>query len=281
MGLIRKFKRATHRWVLDLIHEPGWSPGVDRLLAGMHAFILRLARISLPGIGSGRAVRNTKSIWLPIRQGILVFGAVASLGFLTAAVSRPVWISTASQPGPFPSEVVLAGHRSLEPGQGDTSIARFPRAEAATRYDIDMDGRVVTVEVRYFRHAAGNVAGYTQARLEHSPTFQIRNRTGIGQYAWFVQNDELFLTACIDIRGVATFQPAAFDKNRRLHDRDLMRTARWIFGLGPLEDRRAVWTLISLQLSEMGSADALSLLEPLLVDTAVQWRDQWTARAQE
>jgi cyanosortase A-associated protein len=278
MAIFRNIKRETRRWFLDLIHEPGWSPGVARVGAAIHASIVRLARISMPGLGSSDAWRDAgRSVWVPIRQILLTCSAVASVGVLIALVSHPLWASTGPQLNPFPAEMILGGLRPVDPAPREPEVARSPRAEAVARYEYSFgsEGRPLTVEVRFFQQAKGDVASYTQARLEHRPALQLRTRIGLGEYAWFEHDHRLWLTACVDIHGLATVQPGAFDRNRRLHDRHWMRSVRWIFGLGPLEDRRAMWTLISLQSDATSSPEALNLLEQVLFDTALLWRDNW------
>jgi cyanosortase A-associated protein len=249
--MIRRIKRTFKRWVSALVHSSDWSldslPGVVRC----RGWLLRLAQVSTRW-GVGTSLTRWKRAWLPICGGVrqLALGSTAlvSVGLVAVVMFQPVRLPGRTESYQFPDPPILSGWELVDASRDPGDVPRAPRAQAISRYSYAKDQWTLDVEVRYFAEANGDVVGYAQARLDVLPAVQFIGQAGLGNYILFEHADQLWLSACIDPRGVVTASRAQFRHNRRVQDRTMPRLLAWIFGVGRLEDRRVVWTLMAIPL---------------------------------
>jgi cyanosortase A-associated protein len=259
----RRSQRTIKRWFSQLVHSD-WSldrlPGV-MLLRGL---LLRLSQISMRG-GVGTSLSNWKQAGLPVWWRVRLLGlcstALLSVVLLAAVVSRPLWHSGPPEPYRFPDPPHLNGWQLIDASTDASGLPRSPRAQAIARHVYAQEQFSLNVETRYFADANGDVAGYTQARLAVLPGVRYTGQPGVGNYIVFEHADQLWLSACIDSRGLVTVKPTQFSHNRRVQDRTLPRLLAWLFGLGPLEDRRAIWTLLAMPLAAEEREETLEQME--------------------
>jgi cyanosortase A-associated protein len=208
-----------------------------------------------------------------LRQLMLGCAGLASIVLLGAVALAPVWQSAPTD-FQFPEPPVLVGWQLTDSRIGTREVPRTPRAEAVARYDYRDERRLlIEIEVRRFKEATGDVAGYARARLDVTPGVERGERAGLGDYVLFEHEQKLWLSACIDTQGMVTATPAQFDHNRRLKDRTVVRLAAWMAGRAPLEDRRAAWVLIAAPLAAGEREALLGKLEGVLSELALWCRD--------
>ena len=97
----------------------------------------------------------------------------------------------------------------------------------------------------------------------------------IGFYAAFTYQDQAYLSACINPRGISTVTQEQFNDNAsdRALDRDVIIS--WLLGQTDLRDRRCLWTLISTPITtDSNLQDTNQKLEKIWIS----WYEWWKPR---
>ncbi len=195
-----------------------------------------------------KTIPHSSQVW---RLGLLAVMLSGALGVLGRAIATPK--TTAADPVPsFPLSIPV---HSGQFAQTDavTSEKGVVLGQQYTYQPSDApNGPPITTEVRE-EPGDGNVSRFlfvhTPIRTANS-TLQIRFQKDAGYYGVLTHEGKAYLSACINPRGGSTVTEQQFTQNRYRYDLNIGRLLPWIAGQESLLDRRCLWTLMSIPLTQ-------------------------------
>lgn len=237
----------------------------------------------------------SQDLWKSVRLGLLAVtfvGAIAILGKAIATPPAPKDTTASAKATPLATTVPLTGWQPTgsEPIQPEPPKADAPvnRSEAdfqvAQRYQYRQNQTKLDVELRYMLGDGNNsrfLFVYTPIRAANA-NLQQRTLQGVGSYGILAHQGRAYLSACVNPRGESTVTEQEFKQNSNQHDLKPDRVLPWIMGQAPLLDRRCLWTLMSVPLSDAPTPaelnDAFKTLETAWADWHQWWRSNYPAR---
>lgn len=107
------------------------------------------------------------------------------------------------------------------------------------------------------------------------PTLSIRQQAGVGFYGVYVYQQQAYLDACINERGISTFTAEQFSQNRKHYELQFNRLLSHLFtGTPPLRERRCLWSHLSIPLKGASPEAAYNNLETIWF----YWYTWWSSR---
>ena len=234
------------------------------------------------------------SPWLSREQSFIALLALAIATALIHSI-QPKSNPTANRDYEFPAIVPLQGWSSdpqqmggeigiEDEGNAGTS-AIFPTGTevASARYVYVSDTSLLnhrqqpavelTIDMRYFTNSNGDAKSYI-----HQSSGDVRSslqyRADVGSYGLYTDGDGAYATACINPAGGSTVLSDDYRSNRYRHDFSLSRIWNWALGRSAIQDRRCLWTHLSLPHDGFESPDSTAeILETAWLD----WFHWWTA----
>ncbi|TYQ30342.1 cyanoexosortase A system-associated protein [Pseudanabaena sp. UWO310] len=218
------------------------------------------------------------------RMGLLMVLVSGSL----LVFGRSVIDSTIGKPTPFTFPEQIA----LEPTQTQTKLEAQgdivdpkeffgqPKYLFGKKYKYSLDGIPIDIDLRYAVGSEGDlyyyIKGVTNIEIsEEDLRKQSIRKDPIGFYATFTKQDRVYLTACINPRGISTVTSEQFNDNAssRVMDRDIL--IGWLLGQKDLRDRRCLWTLMSAPITSESDLHATS---QKLEKVWISWYEWWKPR---
>jgi cyanosortase A-associated protein len=155
-----------------------------------------------------------------------------------------------------------------------------PRYLSGQKYQYLIDDIPVEISLRYLIGTEANlfilIKELGNINLKEDELSQkIVRKDPIGFYAIFPYQNRLYLTACINPRGISTVTQEQFNDNTsdRALDREVIIS--WLLGQKDLRDRRCLWTLISTPIkAESDLKDTNQKLEKIWIS----WYEWWKPR---
>ncbi|WP_181357667.1 cyanoexosortase A system-associated protein [Stenomitos frigidus] len=187
----------------------------------------------------------------PARMAVLVLSFSGALLVLGKAIVVPKAAET--QPSyALPATVPLSDWQTAS----SESLQPMPEAIAGQAYQYRHSDQSLKVELRYMT-GDGDVNRFL---FVHTPIRQENNRLvlkyqpSIGFYGVLPYQGRAYLSACMNPRGESTVTAQQFVQNLRTHDLIPARLLPWLTGQQPLLDRRCLWTLMSVPVTQADSA---------------------------
>lgn len=190
------------------------------------------------------------------------------------AANRPV------KPLNFPERLALTGWES-----GETEPLRETRPQADAVYNRVRSGQSyryfqagipLELELRYMITTSGDIHSYLRSQgLFPEAGFQhqeIRELPEIGTYKLFADQQQAYLSACINPDGSSTVTAEQFQRNRLVHDLRPHRLLPWLVGRASLPDRRCLWVHLSTPLQGDSRQVSYQRLEKAWQQGYPQWR---------
>ncbi|WP_040687642.1 cyanoexosortase A system-associated protein [Pseudanabaena biceps] len=210
---------------------------------------------------------------------VLVSGSLLVFG-------RSVIDSTIGKPTPFtfPEQITLEPDQTKLEAQGDIVDPKEffgqPKYLFGKKYKYSLDGMPIDIDLRYAVGSEGDlyyyIKGVTNIEIsEEDLRKQSIRKDPIGFYATFTRQDRVYLTACINPRGISTVTSEQFNDNAssRVMDRDIL--IGWLLGQKDLRDRRCLWTLMSTPITSESDLHATS---QKLEKVWISWYEWWKPR---
>jgi cyanosortase A-associated protein len=154
----------------------------------------------------------------------------------------------------YPERIELTSAQPLPPDLpvqiiDEQKFYNKPKYLSGHRYKYVFDGININIDLRYAYRTNGDVFLFLRelAKIDFD-TDKMRSQVSkndLGYYFTFEHQDRLYLTACINPRGVSTVTTEQFEDNasERALDGDVLMS--WLLGQKDLRDRRCLWTLMS------------------------------------
>ncbi len=174
----------------------------------------------------------------------------------------------------FPEKILLPQWQSsTNPPLSEKPTSHHPELIAQKNYRYIQNNLTLDVEISYLKD--GNVVKFIQDNTSTITPPVVRQQQGIGYYGYGVdQKQRAYLSACINSQGSTTFTDEQFNKNRYLHDTQPQHLLSWLLGEEQLQDRRCLWTHLSIPLKHSTPEAAYQVLEKAWFS----WYQWWCPR---
>jgi cyanosortase A-associated protein len=220
-----------------------------------------------------------------LRFGLLAVLASGSL----LIFGRSLLDNSIGKPTPliFPDKIELAQAqlkvsqiKPTEPIVDTKSFFGQPKFMTGSRYEYLVDDLPVSIDLRYAVGTDGDlyvlVKELTEAKIDEDQ-FRLKSvrKDPIGYYFVFDYQNRLYLTACVNPRGISTVTREQFDDNAssQILNRDVL--IGWLLGQKDLRDRRCLFTLISTPLTT--NSDRQEVTQKL-EKVWISWYEWWKPR---
>ena len=216
--------------------------------------------------------------WKPVRISLLAI----TLGGVLLVAGKLVFYPSAGNnivtPFELPESVPLADWKLNK--SAPLEISDNSGLKAARKYEYQKNSIALEIEMRYAVDTIGDVEGMMKGHtiLKSSPgKLALASTQGAGFHGILQQQNRLYLSSCINPRGPATVTSQQFRYNRNTSDWQPNRILFWLLGRVNIQDRRCLWTQMSVPLDKTTPEDAQKILE----NAWVSWHGWWQPRFPE
>ncbi|RUR79688.1 cyanoexosortase A system-associated protein [Chlorogloeopsis fritschii PCC 9212] len=105
---------------------------------------------------------------------------------------------------------------------------------------------------------------------------QPRYVKGVGYYTLYSDNNQAYLTACINPRGGSTVTSTQFMQNRYKYDVTWSRILPWVLGKEVLREDSCIWTQLSVPLQGVAASNIYPILELIWNENYIAWQSLFT-----
>ncbi|WP_017326522.1 cyanoexosortase A system-associated protein [Synechococcus sp. PCC 7336] len=220
--------------------------------------------------------------WNPLQTPVLATVLLAIAVTAIQTLNRPQLQSVAVPSYIYPEVVPLPGWQEIPARAAETPPTLFPppsphapsgEVVASTQYLYRHDTTILTIDTRYLINTNGQLKDYI-SELSGTLWSALRERDNVGHYGLFTDGDRAYISACLNPRGGSTVTSDRFRQNRYLYDFRPARIAAWVVGRDTIQDRRCLWTTLSVAIADYAS---LSQAERDLETAWFDWFAWWTA----
>ncbi|MEG4392414.1 cyanoexosortase A system-associated protein [Microcoleus sp. BROC3] len=216
--------------------------------------------------------------WKPVRISLLAI----TLGGVLLVAGKLVFYPSAGNnivtPFELPESVPLADWKLNK--SAPLEISDNSGLKAARKYEYQKNSIALEIEMRYAVDTIGDVEGMMKGHtiLKSSPgKLALASTQGAGFHGILQQQNRLYLSSCINPRGPATVTSQQFRYNRNTSDWQPNRILFWLLGRVNIQDRRCLWTQMSVPLDKTTPENAKKILE----NAWVSWYGWWQPRFPE
>jgi len=219
-----------------------------------------------------------------IRIPLLVALCLSSLGTLIKILWLDQSISTRETTSIFSEEIALSGwrFRDVQPlldAAGEPLTEKNP-AEllAAGTYIYQQDDYHLKIDMHYLIHLDPNLRNLMlkyEKETPKTPFISTIQENEFGSYSLFTEQDNAYLSSCINPRGETTVTAAQFTQNRYTYDLKVDRLIPILLGQTTLQDARCLWVHMTLPINpEQSQEETFQTLETTWAD----WYETWQPR---
>ncbi len=187
-------------------------------------------------------------------------------------------------PAYIPDTISLNGWQqisatSLNNQKSDTATTPdFQQMLSNKQYKYVKNNQQLEIQMRYFVNTRGEpnpfLSQQTKIPVKDSQK-NIKKLDGIGYYEMRIEEQQAYLTACINPRGGSTVTSTQFIHNRYTNDFTLSRVLPWVLGKEVLKDDRCIWAQLSTPLNGTTAMDAYQILESVWAANYSTWQSQF------
>ena len=211
-------------------------------------------------------------MWKQIRislLGITFSSVILVLG--NVMLSPTIDLHTVS-PFVFPEEVPLPQWQQSTSASLPQLNGNHPELIAQKHYQYTQNNLLLDTEMRYLTD--GDVPKFIHDYTSISSSAVVHQLKGVGYYGLGVDQQRAYLSACINPQGNSTFTYEQFNKNQELLEKHPQHLLSWLLGHETLQDRRCLWTHLSVPLR--GSSPEATY--PILEKAWFSWEQWWRPR---
>ncbi len=213
--------------------------------------------------------------WKTARISVLAVTFTGVLLVVGKLTFYPSLGNPSATPFELPESVPLADWKMQE--SAPLKIIDTSQIKVARKYQYQKNSTPLEIEMRYLVGTNGDVESMMKGHtiLKSSPgKLALADIQGVGFHGFLQQQNRLYLSSCINPGGRATLTAEQFRYNRNTRDWHLNRILFWLLGRGNIQDRRCLWTQMSVPLDQTTPQDAKKILE----NAWVSWYRWWEPR---
>jgi cyanosortase A-associated protein len=211
-------------------------------------------------------------IWKQFRLPLLALTFSSVFLVLAKVIIYPNAEKSTLIPLIFPETVPLSEWQLNTKYSQPTSTKDDSNLIAQKHYQYTQKNVPLDIEMRYV-----TIFDVSQLLKEYnliSSSAEVRQRQKVGYYGLGVDKGRAYLSACINPHGSSTFTSQQFSQNRSLYDRPWQRLLPWLMGKKPIEDKRCLWTHLSIPVNNSSPESAYKKLE----NVWFSWHQWWQPR---
>ncbi|PSB04817.1 cyanoexosortase A system-associated protein [Merismopedia glauca] len=166
--------------------------------------------------------------------------------------------------------------QSIMPGKKDDG-----QFFGARNYQYSQNQLKVNIDMHYLVNTTGNVNTflkdyYFKNPSDKNPDLKVKQQPDIGFYNIFLYDKKIQIISCINPRGGATANVSQFFLNRQRYDYTNKnggwnKLISWFLGQEELQDRRCMWTHLSMPIGNLPPEKAFVEIEKVWFS----WYDWW------
>nr|WP_243147208.1 cyanoexosortase A system-associated protein [Scytonema sp. UIC 10036] len=172
----------------------------------------------------------------------------------------------------FPEEIPLPTWQFSQSYFLPNLNKEYPELLAQKHYQYIQNNLSLDIEMYYLKDRNTPISLENLTFTSSPPT--VRKKEGIGYYGLGVEQQRAYLSACIHAQGSSTFTEEQFEQNQYLYQMQPQRLLPWLLNQEPLQDRRCLWTRLSIPLKNGSSKEAYYILEKAWFS----WYQWWQPR---
>lgn len=157
-----------------------------------------------------------------------------------------------------------------------------PRYVSGQSYKYLVDGLPLDLDIRYLFGTEGNILLFLKElanlEIDEDKLRQQVRKNDLGYYLVFEYQNRVYLTACINPRGISTVTREQFDDNASKSATDRVVVIKWLLGQTDLRDRRCLWTVLSTPFNTGGDR---AIIDQKLEKVWILWYEWWKIRFPE
>ena len=226
-----------------------------------------------PVVGSQHSLRIPllATTWILVVQAAVYLVCVPNRGAKSFAFPDKLVINGWQQVSAHPMSA-----QSVKDVAADDQNSDFVLSGKQYRY---RHNQQLDVQMRYIVSTQGDIENYLKKFTEITQVKDIqkniRSEDGIGYYLLLTDNNQAYLTACINPRGGSTVTPSQFLHNRNHYDFTFNRIVQELLGTAILKDNRCLWVQLSTPLNGVNSESAYRILSSVWAANYTTWLTQF------
>lgn len=213
--------------------------------------------------------------WKQVRIPLLALTFVTGLLFVGKVTLLPNPESPKIKAFVFPEKVPLSQWQPSLTNPLKTPTGDYPELFAQKHYRYIDNNLPLDVEMRYLHNLSNaDISSLIKRYTTVASSAIMRQQEGVGYYGLGVNQQQAYLSACINPRGGSTFTHEQFRNNRYFKDIRFDRMLPVLQGQEALIDKRCLWVYMSIPLRDSTPEAAYQILEK----TWVYWYKWWQPR---
>ncbi|MBD2388527.1 cyanoexosortase A system-associated protein [Cylindrospermum sp. FACHB-282] len=213
--------------------------------------------------------------WKQVRIPLLALTFVTGLLFVGKVTLQPNLENPKIKAFVFPEEVPLAQWQPSLTDPLKTPTLDPPELLSQKHYRYIDNNLSLDIEMRYLHNLSNaDISLLIQRYTSIKSSAIMRQQEGIGYYGLGVNQQQAYLSACINPRGGSTFTHSQFRNNRYLKDVRFGRILPVLQGQEALIDKRCLWVFMSIPLRDSSPEAAYQILEKIWIP----WYNWWQPR---
>lgn len=220
-----------------------------------------------------------------IRIPLLAALCLSSLGTLIKILWLDQDLHARDNSSLFSEEIALSGWRfqDVQPllDRAGEPLTEKNSAEllAAETYTYQRDNYQLEIDMHYLIHLDPNLRNLMlkyEKETPKSPFLSTIQENEFGYYSLFAEQDNTYLSSCINPRGETTVTVAQFTQNRYTHDLKVDRLIPILMGQATLQDARCLWVHMTLPIKPgQSQEETFQMLETTWADWYTAWQPRF------
>jgi len=212
-------------------------------------------------------------MWKQLRISLLGITFSSVILVLGHVILYPTKDQHQVSPFVFPEEVPLPKWQQSTTSSLPQSNGNHPELIAQKHYQYIQNNLSLDTEMRYLTD--GDVPKFIHDYTSISSSAVVHQREGVGYYGLGVYQQQAYLSACINPQGDSTFTYEQFNKNQDLYETRPQHLLSWLLGQETLQDRRCLWTHLSVPLKDSSPEATYLILEKAWFSWEQWWRPRF------
>lgn len=184
----------------------------------------------------------------------------------------------------FPNQLALSGWKLQSSNDLDNALKdTFKNSAIASRqyFYTSPSQDILRIDALYIEGISAIPQYLSKLGLNQSnQKLNIRYLESVGYYALFADQDRVYLSSCINARGMTAITEEQFTNNYQVDYQNLRHMSLYLLGMRDLRDNRCLLTTISIKLDKL-EKNKLEQSYQILEKTWTNWYQIWKNSLQQ